>query len=472
MPSLRIVQLACAVALTLGGNASLAMEFDHTALNCVILPDEVVDISSSVPGVLEDILVDRSDRIEKGQVLARMEASVEQAVSALAAARAAAISELRLREAELGYDVQHSERLSQLQQRHVASSQSYEDAQRTAEAARWRLQLAEERRNEARLDQQRASALLNQKTIRSPIDGVVIARHHSVGEHVNSEAVVTVARLDPLRVEVLTPVALFGKIKPGMRMNVRAEIDPETPRTAEVVAVDPVADAGSGMFAVELTLPNPGNALPAGIKCYSELLNDEQPAPVAAKPSTVAANSVPPPAPVTARSSAPAAVALSTEGLCRVFPAQTEVSEVSRLVQTAVALGGRAEKTRTSVAVTSGYIVASPRGDSAQLRAWQQALSDHGEHDTAIMARGDFSQRLTMGTYNGPRSAERRREQISALGVSAEVLPRTRSTAGWQVEVELPQPLPASTGTPPMANFMQRFHNEAVPCKQIRAASL
>ncbi|MFK7885269.1 MAG: efflux RND transporter periplasmic adaptor subunit [Gammaproteobacteria bacterium] len=460
--------LVCAIMTVAVGSTTLADEFDAHTLNCVILPDEVVDISSSVPGVLEQVLVERSDKIQKGQVLARLEASVEQAVTALAEARATAISELRLRQTELGYDVQHRDRLSELQQRHVASSQSYEDAQRTAEAARWRLKLAEERREEAQLDQRRVAALLAQKTIRSPIDGVVIARHHSVGEHVNSEAVVTVARLDPLRVEVLTPIDMFGKIQPGMLMDVRAEIDPQTRHTAEVVAVDPVADAGSGMFAVELTLPNPNNALPAGIKCYSELSPGEQPSPTAAPASTVADA----PNPVTPSPTPVITANFDASELCRVFPAVTEPESISRLMRTAVVLGGRAQKIRADVAVANGYIVASPRADAAQLEQWQETLGAAGENDTAVMQRGDFRQRLTMGTYNGPRSAERRRDQIAALGVSAEVLPRMRSATAWKIEVQLPQPLPAPTGTPPLAAFMERFNSEAVPCASIRAASL
>ena len=482
MPHISTPRLACTALLWLVAGSAMATELDAQNLNCVILPDEVVDISSSVPGVLEAMLVDRSDRIEKGQVLARMESSVEQAVNALAGARAAAISELRLREAELGYDEQHRDRLTQLQQRHVASSQSLEDAERTAEAAHWRLRLAQERREEAQLDQQRARAILNQKTIRSPIDGVVIARHHSVGEHVNSEPVVTVARLNPLRVEVLTPIDMFGKITPGMVMDVRAEVDPDTRRLARVVAVDPVADAGSGMFAVELTLPNPDNALPAGIKCYSAMVDEHAPAipgpaapaepssTVAAAPSTF--RTVPQQATAQTASAHGHESPVSDQSLCRVFPSVVGAATSSRIVSTAVALGGHAHKTPTQVPVVNGYIVATPQADSQQLRQWQQRLRDAGERDTAILQRGEFARRLTMGAYNGPQSAERRRAHIEELGINAEVLPRTRQSSGWDIEVQLPQPLPAPARSAPLAQFVERLRSEAVPCNDARAASL
>ena len=260
-------------ALTLDVSAQ-AFDVDGQAPNCLILPDEVVEVSGAVPGVIEEVLVKRGDVVRAGQVLARLEASVERAVTELADARASASAELRLRQVELGYDVQHRDRLIELQQRRVASSQSLEDAQRVAEAARWQLRLAEERRREAALSKRRADAVLALKTVRAPIDGVVVSRHRSAGEHVDSDAIVRIARLDPLRVEVLTPVDMFGKVKPGMRMHVRTELAPEERHSASVVAVDPVADPGSGMFAVELSLPNPDRRLPAGVKCFGELIDE------------------------------------------------------------------------------------------------------------------------------------------------------------------------------------------------------
>jgi multidrug efflux pump subunit AcrA (membrane-fusion protein) len=36
---------------------------------------------------------------------------------------------------------------------------------------------------------------------------------------------------------------------------------------ARVDAIDPVVDPGSDTFRVRLLLPNPGNAIPAGIRC-------------------------------------------------------------------------------------------------------------------------------------------------------------------------------------------------------------
>jgi membrane fusion protein (multidrug efflux system) len=68
-------------------------------------------------------------------------------------------------------------------------------------------------------------------------------------------------------VEVIVPVEFFGRITMGMRAEVKPEFpDPRT-YSADVIIVDKIIDAASGTFGVRLELPNPGNHLPAGLKC-------------------------------------------------------------------------------------------------------------------------------------------------------------------------------------------------------------
>ena len=81
-----------------------------------------------------------------------------------------------------------------------------------------------------------------------------------------------VAQIHPLRVEVIAPVTLFGKIT----FDTLAEILPEATvngtYTAKVTVVDRVVDAASGTFGVRLDLPNPNYRLPAGLKCKVRFL--------------------------------------------------------------------------------------------------------------------------------------------------------------------------------------------------------
>jgi multidrug efflux pump subunit AcrA (membrane-fusion protein) len=91
---------------------------------------------------------------------------------------------------------------------------------------------------------------------------------------VDEETMLRIAQVDPLRVEVILPSQLFGRVRPGDL----AEIVPEPPldqaRRAEVSIVDPLIDGPSGTFGARLLLPNPDRDLPAGLRCQVRFLGD------------------------------------------------------------------------------------------------------------------------------------------------------------------------------------------------------
>ena len=69
-----------------------------------------------------------------------------------------------------------------------------------------------------------AQAQLAQRTIRSPLSGVVVEKYLSEGERVEEKPVVKVATIDPLRVEVIVPASYFSRIKQGMSATVKPDV--------------------------------------------------------------------------------------------------------------------------------------------------------------------------------------------------------------------------------------------------------
>ena len=62
---------------------------------------------------------------------------------------------------------------------------------------------------------------LKARIVRSPIDGVVMARTLGPGEYAFDQGhLVTVAEIDPLYVEVYVPLQQFGRIRMGMAAEV------------------------------------------------------------------------------------------------------------------------------------------------------------------------------------------------------------------------------------------------------------
>jgi multidrug efflux pump subunit AcrA (membrane-fusion protein) len=124
--------------------------------------------------------------------------------------------------------------------------------------------------------------------IRSPISGVVIERYKSAGEYVEDQPVIRVAKIDTLHVEILAPIEMLGRIAVGMRARVALQPAQLGSRFATVTRVDQVADAASGTFGVRLELANPGQVLPAGLRCLASFEDLPEATPVAAGPGSAA----------------------------------------------------------------------------------------------------------------------------------------------------------------------------------------
>ena len=109
--------------------------------------------------------------------------------------------------------------------------------------------------------------MLRLRTVKSPITGVVVDRYVSPGEYISSQPLMQVAQIDPLRVEVIVPAKMFGKITPKMSATIVPELPLYGEQTATVKLVDKVIDPASSTFGVSLELPNPGHKIPSGLKC-------------------------------------------------------------------------------------------------------------------------------------------------------------------------------------------------------------
>lgn len=245
---------------------------EFPAVDCVITPYLSVDVSSAVPGLISEVTVDRSDRVEKGQVLAQLHAGVERAVVAYAKEKAILTSDIHLGKVNRTFDGKRLERLNSLYAKKVASFQARDDAQRELAQSKLGLQKAQETLRLRVLELHKAKEQLKEKTVRSPIAGFVVQRYKSAGEYVENQPILRIAQLDPLHVETIVPMELFGKIRPGMEASVFPEFFDAEEQIATVSVVDQLGDAASGTFGVRLILANQNLQLPAGLKCRLQFL--------------------------------------------------------------------------------------------------------------------------------------------------------------------------------------------------------
>lgn len=238
-------------------------------IDCVVEPSVIADVGSAVPGLLEKVHFDQSDYVSKGTVLAELEAAVEKASLNLADRMAKLSTALELRQLNAGFGKRTRERNQALFQNSSISSQTMDQVKTESRIASLQVRQELENQELAQLEVSRAKAILDRRTIVSPIEGAIMRRYRTVGEYVEGEPVFKIAQLHPLHIDVIVPLDNLGEITSGMRGTLKLDVpgyrDKEL--TATVHRIDPVADAASGTYGVRLLLPNPDLKIPSGVRC-------------------------------------------------------------------------------------------------------------------------------------------------------------------------------------------------------------
>lgn len=241
--------------------------------DCLMDPSEVIELGSAVAGLLEDVTVDLGDRVTAGQEVARLVSAIEQSTVELLELRANSTAVVEAQAQQVEMMTRRYERVVALVERGVATQEALDQIEAEMISAQSLLLQAELNRDLALKELARARIALGQRTIHSPIDGVVRERVLVGGEYVGSDDhILKIVRLDPLRIEAFVPVSLFGKVAVGDMATVRPVAPLQGEYPARVISVDPVFDAASATFVLALELANPDGALPAGHRCRLELV--------------------------------------------------------------------------------------------------------------------------------------------------------------------------------------------------------
>jgi len=236
-------------------------------------PTNQVDVGSELSGIVKTVEVDFNDTVKVGQVLARLDTSrlesqVVQTEAALKSAQA------RLREAQANEDETRRKlvRAKELFERKFTSEEAlvtadsaYKRAVATVESARSQVDQAR-----ATLEVDRTN--LGKAVIRSPINGIVLARKVEPGQTVaatlQAPVLFTLAE-DLTRMELHVDVdeADIGQVKPGQSATFTVDAYPGREFPSKVAQVRNAAKTVSGVVTYEtvLTADNEGLLLRPGM---------------------------------------------------------------------------------------------------------------------------------------------------------------------------------------------------------------
>ncbi|MGV8080385.1 MAG: efflux RND transporter periplasmic adaptor subunit [Syntrophales bacterium] len=227
-------------------------------------------VASKATGRLVALLVEEGSRVRKGQVIARLEnedvlASRDQA----AANRNAARANLEQVRAELEEARRDYGRHKRLVETGSVSRSAYDLAETRLRRAEAAAASADASLKAAEAGVRGAETALDYTLIKAPFDAVVLTKNADIGDIVTplgaaanaKAAVVSIADLGSLLVEVDVSESNIGRVKPAQPCEISLDAIPEARFPGEVHAIVPTVDRSKASVMVKVRFLKPGDRL-------------------------------------------------------------------------------------------------------------------------------------------------------------------------------------------------------------------
>ena len=272
---------------------------DILRLTGSLTADEKSSVASNVSGIVAEIKVDRGSIVRKNDVLVQLDPTdaknrLAEGMATLQELKARLgldgnmanfnpedEPEVRLAKASADLAAANLKRAKEMVTKKVISTEAFDNTQTEYELATQRYRQSLLLIKQAYSTCQTAMikiAILEKAvadtTIRAPFDGWVAEKLVAVGEQINAGAqatkVVTLVRIDPLRLALTVPQQDIGRIQLGQIVRFHVDTFPDRTFEATVRFITPVINDTRSMI-VEAIVKNPEGALRPGIFATAEL---------------------------------------------------------------------------------------------------------------------------------------------------------------------------------------------------------
>jgi membrane fusion protein (multidrug efflux system) len=201
--------------------------------------DEAISIRPEIAGRIERIAFEEGARVEKGALLATLDASELRAVLASSAAQAK-------------LDAQRLERAEDLFRKRFSSEQALDEARSNHARS-----LAKQREDEARLAKTR---------IRAPFAGVAGLRQVSEGAYVAAGTdIARLEKIDQLKLDFRVPETYLGQLKSGLKLRIAVDAYANEGFAGTIYAMEPSVDEQTRTVLARARIANPALKLRPGM---------------------------------------------------------------------------------------------------------------------------------------------------------------------------------------------------------------
>jgi len=211
------------------------------SLNAVgsLRSDETVVVRPEVAGRIANFAFREGERVAEGQVLVRLDDSVQKA-------------DLDRARANLVLSRTKHERAIDLRNKGFVSTQALDELENGVKVAE--------------ADAELMTARVNKMTLRAPFAGTVGLRLASVGDYVKEgQDIVNLESLDPLKVDFRLPELALSQLQGGQTLQISLDALPDKTYDGKVFAINPLIDANGRAIVIRAQVPNRDGKLRPGM---------------------------------------------------------------------------------------------------------------------------------------------------------------------------------------------------------------
>jgi RND family efflux transporter MFP subunit len=229
--------------------------------------DESSDVAPESSGRVTATPVDVGQHVPRGAVLIRIQGvDANLRLDEVRAAVARAEATLKLAESQNALAQTTAKRNTALLSGGLIPQTVADEAHTQAENAANQVLVARASLAQAKAQLALAEKAVDDVVVVAPFAGYISQRRVAVGEFVQpSTAVVTLLRIDPLRLQLTIPAVQAGDVAAGQAVTARVDTFPGKVFEGKITAVNPLIAAESRSFIVEARVPNPGAQLKPGM---------------------------------------------------------------------------------------------------------------------------------------------------------------------------------------------------------------